>query len=396
MTLGISESAVASLAIGRTAKNLTSALTAIASETRILPIVLPRNGTAINRLRRVTVISGDGIGSEVVDAAVCAIKATGVLLEWDYVELSASAIGRAAGHVPQKVLESLRRTRVGLKGPVWTCADAPFQSLNVALRQELNLFANYRAVRSLPALKTRITDVQIDLAIFRENTESMYSGLEDQVTEDLVESKRVITRRASLRIAQSAFDFARRHRRRKLTVGHKANVLKLSDGLFLRCCREVAHAYPEIEYQELVVDNSAMQLVLHPESFDVLLTPNRYGDILSDLATGLVGGLGLVPGANLGDAYAVFEGMYGSSPDIAGLGIANPTALMRAGAMLLMHIGEPTAASRLSTAIDQVYADGTTLTRDVGGSANTSDFTEAIIDRLRCSYKLAPPALLRR
>jgi isocitrate dehydrogenase (NAD+) len=257
-----------------------------------------------------------------------------------------------------------------------------FQSVNLALRQKLNLFANFRPVRSLPGLKTRFSDVSIDLVIFRENTESLYSGLEHDVTSGVVESLKVITRKASLRIAKSAFAFARREGRQRITAVHKANILKLSDGLFLRCCREVAKAYPEIQYDELIVDNTAMQLVTRPETFDVLLTPNLYGDILSDLAAGLVGGLGVLPGANLGDAHAIFEAVHGSAPDIAGKGLANPTALMQSAVLMLNHLGEKAAAERLDAAIRHVYAEGRPLTPDVGGSASTSEFTNAVVRNL--------------
>jgi isocitrate dehydrogenase (NAD+) len=268
---------------------------------------------------------------------------------------------------------------------VGTPIGGGFQSVNLALRKELNLFANFRPVRSIPGLMTRYSDVLIDLVIFRENTESLYSGLEHRVAPGVVESLKVITRRASLRIARSAFAFARREGRRRVTAIHKANILKLSDGLFLRCCRRVAREYPEIQYDELIVDNTAMQLVTRPETLDVLLTPNLYGDILSDLAAGLVGGLGIVPGANLGESHAVFEAVHGSAPDIAGKGIANPTGLMQSAVLLLSHLGEKTAADRLHAAIYKVYATRRSLTPDVGGSASTSAFTDAVVRNLEMS-----------
>jgi len=327
-------------------------------------------------------IPGDGIGPEVAEATVRVVEATGISLEWERVELNSKTIEKCGGLVPRAVLDAMGDIRVGLKGPVSTPVGRGFQSVNLALRKKLNLFANFRPVRSLPGIKTRYTDVSIDLAIFRENTESLYSGLEHEVMPGIVESIKVITRKASLRIAKSAFAFARREGRKRITAVHKANILKLSDGLFLRCCREVAQSYPKIRYDEMIVDNAAMQLVMRPETFDVLLTPNLYGDILSDLAAGLVGGLGILPGANLGENCAIFEAVHGSAPDIAGKGVANPTALMRSAVLLLNHIGENAAAERLNKAIHDVYADGKSLTRDVGGSASTSQFTDAVVRKL--------------
>jgi isocitrate dehydrogenase (NAD+) len=257
-----------------------------------------------------------------------------------------------------------------------------FQSLNVALRKRFDLYANVRPVKTFRGLKTRYEDTPIDLIIFRENTEDLYSGLEHEVVPGVVTSLKVITRKASVRIAEYAFHFARRVGRKKVTAIHKANIMKLGDGLFLRCCREVAAKFPEIDYNELIVDNASMQLVMRPEEFDILLMPNLYGDIISDLAAGLVGGLGLVPGANMGDEHAVFEAVHGSAPDIAGKGVANPTALMQSAALMLLHLGEEAAARRLQRAIEDVYAEGTHLTRDVGGQASTREFTDAVIDRL--------------
>jgi isocitrate dehydrogenase (NAD+) len=257
-----------------------------------------------------------------------------------------------------------------------------FQSLNVALRKRFDLYANVRPVKTFRGLKTRYEDTPIDLIIFRENTEDLYSGLEHEVVPGVVTSLKVITRKASVRIAEYAFHFARRVGRKKVTAIHKANIMKLGDGLFLRCCREVAAKFPEIEYNELIVDNASMQLVMRPEEFDILLMPNLYGDIISDLAAGLVGGLGLVPGANMGDEHAVFEAVHGSAPDIAGKGVANPTALMQSAALMLLHLGEEAAARRLQRAIEDVYAEGKHLTRDVGGQASTREFTDAVIDRL--------------
>jgi isocitrate dehydrogenase (NAD+) len=330
----------------------------------------------------VTLIPGDGIGPEVADATVRAVDATGVQIEWERVDLNAEVLAHGGNVFPQRLLDSMERTRVGLKGPVTTPVGGGFSSLNVALRKKLDLFANVRPVCSLPGIKTRFDDVKIDMVIFRENTEDLYSGLEHEVVKDVVTSLKVITRVASTRIAEYAFDFARKHHRRCITAIHKANIMKLADGLFLRCCREVAEKYPDIEYKELIVDNASMQLVMRPETFDLLLLPNLYGDIVSDLAAGLVGGLGVVPGANMGEHHAVFEAVHGSAPDIAGKGIANPTALMRSAAMMLTHLGEESAAGKLNQAVEAVYAEGAHLTRDTGGTATTSEFTKAVIAKI--------------
>jgi isocitrate dehydrogenase (NAD+) len=297
--------------------------------------------------------------------------------------LNAEIIAKAGEVLPKHVLCSLEKTHVGLKGPVGTPIGSGFPSVNVALRKRLDLYANVRPVRSLPGLKTRFDDIKIDMVIFRENTEDLYSGLEHEVVKDVVTSLKVITRVASVRIAEYAFRFAQRTGRKKVTAIHKANIMKLADGLFLRCCREVAERFPDIEYKELIVDNASMQLVLRPETFDILLLPNLYGDIVSDLAAGLVGGLGVVPGANMGDHDAVFEAVHGSAPDIAGKGIANPTALMLSAVMMLEHLGETERSRRLRMAIEQVYASRKHLPPDVGGSASTNQFTEAVIDALR-------------
>ncbi len=330
----------------------------------------------------VTLISGDGIGPEVADATKRAVDATGVKIDWEPVDLNAEVIQKAGQVLPQHVLDSIDRTKTGLKGPVTTPIAGGFPSVNVALRKKLDLFANVRPVRTLPGVKTRYMDVNIDMVIFRENTEDVYSGLEHEVVKDVVESLKIITRYASMRIAKAAFEFAEKENRRQVTAVHKANIMKLSDGLFLRCCREMAAQFPEIQYRELIVDNASMQLVMRPETFDVLLLPNLYGDIVSDLAAGLVGGLGIVPGANMGEQFAVFEAVHGSAPDIAGKGLANPTALMLSAVMMLKHLGEKDASVRLQTAIEAVYAEGKKTTADVGGTAGTSEFTDAVIARL--------------
>jgi isocitrate dehydrogenase (NAD+) len=330
----------------------------------------------------ITLIPGDGIGPEVAEAAQRALEATGVKIAWDVVELTPAIMEKTGTELPPYVLESIRRTKVALKGPVTTPVAGGFKSVNVSLRKQLDLFANVRPVRRLPGVKTRYSDVPIDMVIFRENTEDLYSGLEHEVVKDVTQSLKIITRYASIRIANYAFTYAKVNGRRKVTAVHKANIMKLSDGLFLRCCREVAALHPEIQYQELIVDNASMQLVMRPETFDVLLLPNLYGDIVSDLAAGLVGGLGIVPGANMGETMAVFEAVHGSAPDIAGRGVANPTALMESGVMMLRHLNEVDASNRLHSAIEKVYAEGKHITGDVGGHAKTKEFTDAVIAAL--------------
>jgi isocitrate dehydrogenase (NAD+) len=330
-----------------------------------------------------TLIPGDGIGPEVAQATVRAVEATGVDLVWRRAELNEAIILEAGKTLPQYLLDSLRETRVGLKGPVTTPVAEGFQSVNVALRKTLDLFANVRPVKTLPGVKTRFSDTAIDMVIFRENTEDLYSGLEHEIVKDVVTSLKVITRTASERIARYAFTYAQNNGRKRVVAIHKANIMKLSDGLFIRCCREIAQQFPQIQYKELIVDNASMQLVMHPETFDILLLPNLYGDIVSDLAAGLVGGLGIVPGANMGETHAVFEAVHGSAPDIAGQGKANPTALMLSAAMLLVHLGEKAAAHKLQTAIEAVYRAGESLTGDVGGAASTEEFTDAVVKAIK-------------
>ena len=332
--------------------------------------------------RQITLIPGDGIGPEVADATVRAVEATGVAVEWERVEAGAKALAETGQLLPDDVLASLECTRVGLKGPTATPIAGGHQSINVALRKKLGLYVNFRPVRMLPGLRTRYSDLAIDLYIFRENTEDLYSGLEHEVVPGVVESIKIITQTASMKIARAAFEYARREKRRKVAAIHKANIMKLSDGLFLKCCRAVAADFGDIQYTELIVDNACMQLVMRPQTFDLLLLPNLYGDIVSDLAAGLVGGLGVVPGANMGDHMAVFEAVHGSAPDIAGKGIANPTALMLSSALMLIHLGELSAATQLRSAIEHVYAEQKDLTPDVGGSASTDEFTDAVIANL--------------
>jgi len=300
-------------------------------------------------------------------------------IEWDRVDAGERALAIYGTLIPDDLYASLEVTRVGLKGPTATPIGGGHPSINVALRKKLGLYVNFRPVRMLPGLKTRYSDLDLDLAIFRENTEDLYSGLEHEVVPGVVESLKIITQNASMRIARAAFEWARREGRKRVSAIHKANIMKLSDGLFLKCCREVAAAFPEIGYKELIVDNACMQLVIRPETFDVLVLPNLYGDIISDLTAGLVGGLGIVPGANIGDNHAIFEAVHGTAPDIAGKGLANPTALMQSAALMLAHLGERKAAARLERALHEVYAAGEHLTGDVGGKASTREFTDAVI-----------------
>jgi len=329
---------------------------------------------------RVTLIPGDGIGPEVAAATVDLLEAARATIDW--VEMKAQPItGRRRQDVESNPLvRSLLETCVGLKGPITTPVAEGHSSINVALRKALDLYANFRPVKRLPGIETPFPDV--DLIVVRENTESLYAGLEHTVVPGVVESLKIITAAASTRIARFAFDYARRSGRKLVTGVHKANIMKLSDGLFLECLREVAKDYPEISYREVIVDNCCMQLVMRPQQFDVLLLENLYGDIISDLAAGLVGGLGLVPGANLGEKCALFEAVHGSAPDIAGRKQANPTALMLSSVLMLRHLGQDTAANRVERAIHLVYAERRHLTRDVGGSASTDEFTKAVIGAL--------------
>jgi len=325
---------------------------------------------------RITLIPGDGIGPEVTDAVIRILDAAGVRIEWDRHDAGITAFEATGETLPKALLDSVRTTKVALKGPVTTPVGHGFTSVNVGLRKALDLFANLRPVRNLPGVASRFTGV--DLIIVRENTEDLYSGLEHEVVEGVVESLKIITARASTRIAEFAFDYARRHGRRRVTAIHKANIMKLGDGLFLECARGIAAGRPDITYDERIVDAACMQLVMRPETFDVLLLPNLYGDIVSDLCAGLVGGLGVVPGANLGAAGAVFEAVHGSAPDIAGQNVANPTALLLSAVMMLRHIDEPDAATRIERALGRVLEQGTLRTRDLGGTATTTEFADAV------------------
>ncbi len=328
----------------------------------------------------ITLLPGDGIGPEVVGAAVRVVEATGVGVTWVPAEAGAETVAKHGTALPAATVEAILRTGVALKGPTATPIASGHASANVALRKALDLYANLRPVRSQAGVKTRYEDV--DLVVVRENTEDLYSGIEHIVVPGVVETLKIITERASTRIAEFAFAYAEREQRGRVTAVHKANIMKLSDGLFLECCRKVARAHPAIAYDEAIVDACCMQLVKDPGRYDVLLLENLYGDIVSDLCAGLVGGLGLVPGANLRAGAAVFEAVHGSAPDIAGKGIANPTACLRSASMMLRHLEEPEAAARVDRAIDRVLGGGGPRTPDLGGKATTAEYTQAIVAAL--------------
>ena len=329
----------------------------------------------------VTLIPGDGIGPELAEATRRVLDASGVKLDWEVCEAGEAVLAKEGTPLPQSVLDSILRNKVAIKGPITTPVGVGFRSVNVALRQTLGLYANLRPVRSIPGLKTRYDDV--DLVIVRENTEDLYAGIEHMVGPDAAESIKIITRAASERIARFAFEYAVANGRRKVTAVHKANIMKFSDGLFLESCRTIAAQYEgKIAFEDRIVDNMCMQLVQKPELYDVLVLPNLYGDIVSDLCAGLVGGLGVAPGANIGTEAAVFEAVHGSAPKYAGQNKANPTALMLSGVLLLRHIGEQAAAERVEAAVRAVIAEGRTVTYDLGGSAGTSEFADAIVARL--------------
>jgi isocitrate dehydrogenase (NAD+) len=329
----------------------------------------------------VTLIPGDGIGPELAEATRRVLDASGVKLDWEVIDAGEAVMAKEGTPLPQAVLDSILRNKVAIKGPITTPVGVGFRSVNVALRQTLGLYANLRPVRSIPGLKTRYDNV--DLVIVRENTEDLYAGIEHMVGPDAAESIKIITRAASERIARFAFEYAVANGRRKVTAVHKANIMKFSDGLFLESCRTIAAQYEgRIAFEDRIVDNMCMQLVQKPELYDVLVLPNLYGDIVSDLCAGLVGGLGVAPGANIGIEAAVFEAVHGSAPKYAGQNKANPTALMLSGVLLLRHIGQQAAAERVEEAIRAVIAEGRTVTYDLGGTAGTSEFADAIVARL--------------
>ena len=335
----------------------------------------------------ITLIPGDGIGPEIVAAAVRVVEATGVEIDWETHILGAQAQEKFGTTLPDETIESIRRNKVALKGPQMTPVGKGFTSVNVGLRRALDLYANVRPIKTLPNVPSRYSD--IDLVIVRENTEGLYSGLEHTVIPGVVESLKIVTEKATTRICRYAFEYARSNGRKRVTCVHKANIMKLSDGLFLECFEKVAEEFPDIEADNKIVDNCCMQLVLRPEQFDIIVLENLYGDIVSDLCAGLIGGLGLAPGANIGELGAVFEAVHGSAPDIAGQGVANPTALMLSAVQMLNHIGEGEAARRMHEAILAVFADGRSITRDLGGTAKTNEFARAIEDKIKAATSAA-------
>ncbi len=328
----------------------------------------------------ITLIPGDGIGPEIAEAARRVIDATGIAIDWEVVEAGEAVIDRYGTPLPDHVLESIKRNGVALKGPLTTPVGQGFRSVNVALRQSLNLYANVRPARSLPGIKTRYEHV--DLVVVRENTEDLYAGIEHRVGRDAAESIKIITREASERICRYAFELACKQGRKKVTAVHKANIMKLSDGLFLESARKVAAEYPDIEFEDMIVDAMCMKLVQAPENYDVLVMPNLYGDIVSDLCAGLVGGLGVAPGANIGTGAAVFEPVHGSAPKHAGKNKVNPLAIILSGVLMLQHLGESRHADRVMRAVNEVLAEGKDLTYDLGGTATTSGMADAIIKKM--------------
>jgi isocitrate dehydrogenase (NAD+) len=335
----------------------------------------------------ITLIPGDGIGPEIIAATVRIIEASGVDIEWETHILGALAQEKFGTTLPESTIESIKRNKVALKGPQMTPIGKGFTSVNVGLRKALDLYANVRPVKALPKVECRYPE--LDLVVMRENTEDLYAGLEHVVVPGVVESIKIITEKASTRIARYSFEYARANGRKKVTAVHKANIMKLSDGLFLDCFYKVAKDFPEIESDDKIIDNCCMQLVMRPEQFDVLVLENLYGDIVSDLCAGLIGGLGLAPGANIGELGAVFEAVHGSAPDIAGQGIANPTAVLMSAILMLRHIEEHDAADRVQKAMFDVFLEGKALTKDLGGTAKTADFANAIIDKIKAGASAA-------
>ena len=329
---------------------------------------------------KVTLLPGEGIGPEVSSAVRKILQAAGVQIDWEEIDARAGVSADAGQVLNETAVESVRRNGVGLKGPMATAIAGGARSVNVALRKTLDLYANLRPVKNLPGLKSRFENV--DVVIVRENTEDLYSGLEHEVVPGVVESLKIITEKASTRIARFAFEYAKKAGRKKIHAIHKANIMKLSDGLFLKSIRVVAAEFPETEYKEMIVDNACMQIVMNPQQFDVLLLPNLYGDVMSDLAAGLVGGLGVVPSGNIGDHGALFEAVHGTAPDIQGKGLANPTALLMSSILMLDYLGERSAARRIEAALEKVYSEGKHTTKDVGGPAGTNEFTDALIAAL--------------
>lgn len=329
---------------------------------------------------KITLIPGDGIGPEITEAMKTVVEATGVDIGWQEFAAGEETLATENTPLPQKVLGSIRKNKVAIKGPITTPVGEGFRSVNVTLRKELGLFACLRPTKSIAGIKTPFKDV--DLIIVRENTEDLYAGKERMVDDDTAESIKLITRGASERIAKFAFDYAKKYNRQKVTAVTKANIMKYTDGLFFEACREVARRYPEIEYDERLIDNMCMQLVTKPSEYDVILTENLYGDILSDLCAGLIGGLGVAPGANIGDEIAVFEAIHGSAPKYAGQQKVNPTALILSSALMLKHLGEIQAGEKIEKAVDAVISEGKTITYDLGGSATTQEMAQAIAEKV--------------
>ncbi len=329
----------------------------------------------------ITLIPGDGIGPEIISATVRTIEATGIDIEWETQFGGAQALEKFGSTLPDALIDSVKKNKVALKGPMTTPVGKGFTSVNVGMRKALDLYANVRPIKALPNVECRYPE--LDLVVMRENTESLYAGLEHVVVPGVVESIKIITEKASTNIARYSFEFAKREGRKKLTAMHKANIMKLSDGLFLDCFYKVAKDYPDLEADDKIIDNACMQLVMRPSQFDVVVMENLYGDIVSDLCAGLIGGLGLAPGANIGLEAATFEAVHGSAPDIAGQGIANPTAIMLSGVMMLKHIDEFEAANKMEAAIFEVFEEGDIRTRDLGGTASTAEFASAVIEKLK-------------
>lgn len=330
--------------------------------------------------KTITLIPGDGIGPEVTNAVKMIIDAVGLDISWDIKEAGASAADKYGTLLPEDTIESIKRNKVALKGPITTPIGKGFRSINVTLRQMFNLYANVRPIKTYKGVPTKYDN--IDLVVVRENTEDLYAGIEHMVGDDAAESIKIITGTASRRIADFAFNYAEKENRKKVTAVHKANIMKLSDGLFLKCVREIAEKYKNIKLEEMIVDAMCMRLVLNPENYDVLVLPNLYGDIVSDLAAGLIGGLGLAPGANIGTDAAIFEPVHGSAPDIAGQNIANPTAAILTSVMMLRYIGENDAANKIEASVKKVLADGKHVTKDLGGNSTTNEYTQEIIRQL--------------
>lgn len=326
---------------------------------------------------KITLIPGDGIGPEVSKASQQIIESTGIQIEWDIVNAGAEVYEKTGTLVPESVYESIEKNKIALKGPIATPIGGGFRSINVSLRKKYDLYSNIRPVKSMDGLNFKFDNINI--VIFRENTEGLYCGVEEQISADEAHAIKIITRKASERIVKSAFEYAKKHNYPEVTVAHKANIMKLSDGLFLNCARDISKNYPEIKLKEVIIDNMCMQLVMYPEKYGVIVTTNLYGDILSDLCAGLIGGLGMIPGANIGNDIAIFEAVHGSAPDIAGQQKANPIALTLSGAMMLDYLGETDKANMIRKAIETVVKEGKFLTGDLGGTSSTQELTDRII-----------------